>query len=122
MLRAMRFLAGLTGCIAAASAYASTCVAPLSNWGLVQRVPDQAREHPLNVIDVETEGVLRWNGTAVTEAQVQSYLRVVTKMNSSNITVLKAHPEAPCVTVARVRQLMNDVLGCDSNSCAEVVN
>lgn len=33
----------------------------------VQRVPDESPEHPLNVIDVDAKGILRWNGTDVTQ-------------------------------------------------------
>lgn len=122
MLIAKSLSTALGGCIAAASANANACAAPQSNWSLVQHVPDHSRGRPTNVIDIDSKGALRWNGAAVTEAQAQAYLGVITKLSSANITVLNAHPNAPCATLARVRQRMDDILGCDDDSCAEVID
>lgn len=106
----------------AGSAAASALPAPSLHWSLVERVPDQTGEKPVNVIEVNAEDVLLWNGLPVTEDEVRTYLGLVMQMASANLTVLKSDPQTPRATLGRIRQMMQDVLNCDSGSCAEVVN
>jgi biopolymer transport protein ExbD len=82
-------------------------------------LPAQSREHPINVVSVESQGSLLWNGRPVSQAQVRRYLAIVKQM-TSNITVLKLEADAPDKIVAEIKDLMTQGLACTPVTCVEV--
>jgi biopolymer transport protein ExbD len=84
-------------------------------------VPGQTDEHPVNVVSIDSDGTLRWNGRAVTAALVRQFVAIIPKMKPGNITVLKSDGKAPCAVVAETRRVIDDALGCRPETCAEVV-
>ena len=92
-----------------------------SKWNIVQRAPKQTRERPVNVLTIDKEGALHWNGASVTEAHVREFVSVTKLMKTRNIMVLEARAQAPSAVVERLRSMIEDILACQPTYCSEVV-
>ncbi len=73
----------------------------------------------LNVISVRDDSLIEWNGKPISEATLQTYLKVTSGMNPVPVTQIKFAPKADCETVRRLRALMSTNLDCTYGKCAE---
>lgn len=78
-------------------------------------------KHPVNVVSIDEDAKLFWNGEPVSESQARQYLNIVRQMGPANVTILAADRRADCAFVARIREVMNDDLSCTPRSCGQVV-
>ena len=97
--------------------YAGGCGPPPKDW----ITPRQGRGvlSLLNVIAVRDARLIEWNGVAVSETTLRSYLKQVSHMNPVPVTQIKFAPTADCETVRRLRALMSSSLDCSYGKCAE---
>ena len=99
---------------------ASTCRLQPSNWSRMAAAPATSESRPVNVLVVQSDGHLRWNGSSVTEAQAREYLGLLPQMVANWLMVLTLDRGADCNTVSRTRKMMDSVLSCNQSNCAEV--
>ncbi|MGZ2412035.1 DNA-binding CsgD family transcriptional regulator [Sphingomonas sp. F9_3S_D5_B_2] len=91
---------------------------PLPNWSLQKTLPEVAARQS-NRIHLSGNR-LTWNGEEVSEANVRTYLGVVTQMNPQPLTILSYGSQVAPGRVARTRELIDGVLHCKSATCLEV--
>jgi hypothetical protein len=82
--------------------------------------PATSESRLVNVLVVQSDGHLRWNGSSVTEAQAREYLGLLPQMVANWLMVLTLDRGADCNTVSRTRKMMDSVLSCNQSNCAEV--
>jgi hypothetical protein len=73
----------------------------------------------LDVIAVRDASLIEWNGKAVSEPTLQTYLKQTSRLNPVPVTQIKFAPTANCETVRRLRALMSSKLDCSYGKCAE---
>ena len=91
---------------------------PLPNWTLQAALRGKLSQ-PSNRIYLNGNRLL-WNGTEVSEANIRTYLAVVTQMSPQPVTILSHGPQVVPGHLQHTRQLIEDVLHCKPGTCVEV--
>lgn len=121
LLRTLGFsllaLAALTPA-AASTARSANCGSPPADWKASR--PDKAQVVNTVAISKGEGRVLTWNGSSVTPKQLREYFQIVKALNPSPTLVLVVSPSADCGEVRRLRQMIQETLGCNGGQCVEV--
>lgn len=106
----------LTGCGRKAT-YSQGCGPPPANW----IKPRDGRDifGLLNVITVAADHAKHFNGSKVSEETFRYYLKQSSGLNPKPVTQVIFDPAVDCETVAKVREVVSENLGCDHGHCAE---
>lgn len=88
-----------------------------AGWQASRSDPDV----PVNVVVLFESGKPPfWNGTAVTDRQVQEYLGITAKMTPIPVLVLVVSPRADCRQVQTYRSMASRILPCGQGKCVEI--
>jgi hypothetical protein len=91
---------------------------PLPNWSLQAELPGKLPQ-PSNRIYLSGNRLL-WNGAEVSEANIRTYLTVVTQMSPQPVTILSHGSQVVPGRLQHTRQLIDDALHCKPGTCVEV--
>lgn len=91
---------------------------PLPNWTLQTALPGKFSQQSNRIYLAGNR--LLWNGAEVSEANIRTYLTVVTRMNPQPVTILSYGLHVPAGRVEHTRQLIDDMLHCKPATCLEV--
>lgn len=72
-----------------------------------------------NVVRIQSDGTLLWNGSRITAQSLSSRLSAARKLQPTPQTILSADGDATCKAVERVRDEFEKRLGCEDGKCAE---
>ena len=119
----MRVIATIAGIIlllpscAEQKRYAAGCGSVPEGW----ITPRQGRgvNSLLNIISVEGDGSIVWNGTVIPEVELPRYLKLARQLQPTPVTQIKFASTVDCEAVARLRLLMSSNLDCSDGLCAE---
>ena len=95
------------------------CGGPPQHWSALPIVPSNSHTQPVNVIEIEADGRLLWNGARIGEEQAREYLGILANLMPRPLLVLRVRPGADCAGVQRLRQMIDSKLKCDAESCGE---
>jgi hypothetical protein len=105
---------------ATAGTYPSQCPKTLPGW--LNQSGINAVDGLDNRVHLGRDGSLRWNGTRVTTANIESYASIVVQMRPQPLTVLEIEDGASCDQVQAIRQLLDAHAQCAGGArCGEGV-
>ena len=85
--------------------YGEQCSAPLTHW---RKQSEGMNHHAIPVhVRLSSQGAATWNGVAVTDSELGSYLDQSRPIVPLPFIILSAQPDTPCDRVRAVRHLMN---------------
>jgi hypothetical protein len=114
---AILVVAVCAGACSPSSSTNGTCHAPLATWARPQEgIPHLA---VVNRITLSARNELHWNGVAITETQLQSYLREIRGAVTHPFTIFDPDPASDCAMVRRIRELIDTSLSCNRGRCGE---
>ena len=93
---------------------------PLPNWSVQAALPGKLSGQS-NRISLTGNRML-WNGEEVSEANIRTYLGIVTQMSPQPLTILSHGPQVPPGRIQRTRRLIDDALYCKPATCLEVTD
>jgi len=110
-------LSGAVCSCAAPATQAGSCPGVGPDWA----VPSDGLPHNILVNRVSVAGAdrLRWNGEAISRAQLREYLTFVRGMRPRPFTILQPDRNVDCIFLEAVRADMEATLPCDEGACGE---
>ena len=91
---------------------------PLPNWSLQSALPKQPSRN-FNRVHLSRNRVM-WNGEEVSEADIRTFLGVEKQMSPQPLTIFSYSSQVAPGRIKGARQLIDDVLRCQSATCLEV--
>ncbi len=106
-----------TGAPDAAGVYAEQRCGPRGRWD--RQGTEDAEFGVFNRLEITGSG-MRWNGAAIDQAVLVTYVEAVKTLDPQPVTALVVHPRAACGQVRTIRRLMEERLRCTAEGgCTE---
>ena len=74
--------------------------------------------YPIDRVEVDENGRLRWNNALVEPMQLKQYLPAHEAARSPIFLLVRSHPDAPCSLVRETLSAAVEVGGCNPQACA----
>lgn len=96
----------------------TACVSKERAWPLGSNLTRGIDPVQANIL-VTQDGLVRWNKTIVSQADLKKYIQINESLVPSMPIILSHHPQAPCQPLEAVRWMLDKTQMCQEGRCGE---